>query len=131
MLEALKENRCDYVRVLLDKGVNLKKKSLPELYAQVNCQYDNYPIIVAWWHTSAITYQIIMLTCQIFMLTCSINAIHFSNYVDLTNRYVHLSKKLCRLSDSDVDLSDIKLTSSWQLVAFTEYESKIFSYQLC
>ena len=47
LLEALKENRCDYVRVLLDKGVNLKKKNLPELYAQVNCQLRyKYPIIV-------------------------------------------------------------------------------------
>ena len=47
LLEALKENRCDYVRVLLDKGVKLKKKNLPELYAQVNCQLGyNFPVIV-------------------------------------------------------------------------------------
>ncbi|XP_078311841.1 transient receptor potential cation channel subfamily M member 2-like isoform X5 [Crassostrea virginica] len=39
LLEALKENRCDYVRVLLDRGVKLTKKNLPELYAQtVTCE---------------------------------------------------------------------------------------------
>nr|XP_022311230.1 transient receptor potential cation channel subfamily M member 2-like [Crassostrea virginica] len=38
LLEALKEHRCDYVRVLLDKGVNLTNNDLPELYAQtVSC----------------------------------------------------------------------------------------------
>lgn len=38
LLEALKANRCDYVslRVLLDRGVNLKMINLPELYEQVN-----------------------------------------------------------------------------------------------
>ena len=39
---------------------------------------------------------------------------HVNNYVDL--------------SDNDVDLSDIKLTSRWQLVALTGYKYKIFSY---
>ncbi|XP_078329886.1 transient receptor potential cation channel subfamily M member-like 2 [Crassostrea virginica] len=39
LLEALKENRCDYVMVLLDRGVKLTKKNLPELYAQtVSCE---------------------------------------------------------------------------------------------
>ncbi|XP_052693613.1 transient receptor potential cation channel subfamily M member-like 2 [Crassostrea angulata] len=39
LLEALKANRCDYVRVLLDQGVNLKMENLPELYEQtVSCQ---------------------------------------------------------------------------------------------
>lgn len=38
LLEALKANICDYVslRVLLDRGVNLKMINLPELYEQVN-----------------------------------------------------------------------------------------------
>lgn len=36
LLEALKANRCDYVRVLLDQGVNFDPKNLPELYEQVN-----------------------------------------------------------------------------------------------
>ena len=43
-------------------------------------------------------------------------------------------QKLCRLvrnyvemSDNEVDLSDIKLTSRWQLDALTGYENKIFS----
>lgn len=36
LLEALKANRCDYVRVLLDRGVHLKMINLPELYEQVN-----------------------------------------------------------------------------------------------
>eukprot|EP00105_Crassostrea_gigas_P000727 XP_011412642.1 PREDICTED: uncharacterized protein LOC105317633 [Crassostrea gigas] len=34
LLEALKANRCDYVRVLLAKGVTFKKADLPELYGQ-------------------------------------------------------------------------------------------------
>lgn len=34
-MEALKANRCDYVRVLLAKGVMFKKEDLPELYRQV------------------------------------------------------------------------------------------------
>nr|XP_034321515.1 transient receptor potential cation channel subfamily M member 2-like [Crassostrea gigas] len=39
LLEALKANRCDYVRVLLDRGVHLKMINLPELYEQaVSCQ---------------------------------------------------------------------------------------------
>ncbi|XP_078329891.1 transient receptor potential cation channel subfamily M member 2-like [Crassostrea virginica] len=39
LLEALKANRCDYVRVLLDQGVEFKKESLPELYDQtVSCK---------------------------------------------------------------------------------------------
>nr|XP_022311262.1 uncharacterized protein LOC111116556 [Crassostrea virginica] len=39
LLEALKENRCDYVRVLIDQGVKLKTKNLPELYAQtISCR---------------------------------------------------------------------------------------------
>nr|XP_022311194.1 uncharacterized protein LOC111116490 [Crassostrea virginica] len=39
LLEALKENRCDYVIVLLDRGVKLTKENLPELYAQtVSCE---------------------------------------------------------------------------------------------
>ncbi|XP_052693640.1 transient receptor potential cation channel subfamily M member 2-like [Crassostrea angulata] len=39
LLEALKANRCDYVRVLLDQGVKLKMINLPELYEQtVSCQ---------------------------------------------------------------------------------------------
>lgn len=36
LLEALKANRCDYVRVLLDQGVKLKMINLPELYEQVS-----------------------------------------------------------------------------------------------
>lgn len=35
LLEALKTNRCDYAKVLLDQGVKLTKKNLPELYEQV------------------------------------------------------------------------------------------------
>lgn len=35
LLEALKANRCDYVRVLLDQGVNFDRRFLPELYEQV------------------------------------------------------------------------------------------------
>lgn len=39
LLEALKANRCDYVRVLLNKEVKVKLADLPELYAQtVSCQ---------------------------------------------------------------------------------------------
>nr|XP_034318676.1 transient receptor potential cation channel subfamily M member 2-like [Crassostrea gigas] len=34
LLEALKANRCDYVRVLLAKGVNFRRSDLPELYRQ-------------------------------------------------------------------------------------------------
>lgn len=37
LLEALKANRCDYVRVMIDRGVNLNMIDLPELYAQVSC----------------------------------------------------------------------------------------------
>nr|XP_022312126.1 transient receptor potential cation channel subfamily M member 8-like [Crassostrea virginica] len=38
LLEALKKNRCDYVRLLLRKGVKLYQENLPELYAQtVSC----------------------------------------------------------------------------------------------
>ncbi|XP_078329885.1 transient receptor potential cation channel subfamily M member-like 2 [Crassostrea virginica] len=39
LLEALKANRCDYVRVLLDQGVKLKMHNLPELYEKtVSCK---------------------------------------------------------------------------------------------
>lgn len=39
LLEALKANRCDYVRVLLDQGVSIDMNYLPELYAQtVSCE---------------------------------------------------------------------------------------------
>lgn len=39
LLEALKANRCDYVRVLLDQGVDFDRIYLPELYEQtVSCQ---------------------------------------------------------------------------------------------
>lgn len=39
LLEALKANRCDYVRVLLDHGVQFDPKHLPELYEQtVSCK---------------------------------------------------------------------------------------------
>ncbi|XP_056002332.1 uncharacterized protein LOC130049150 isoform X2 [Ostrea edulis] len=39
LLEAMKANRCDYVRVLLDQGVQLKHEDLPELYEQtVSCK---------------------------------------------------------------------------------------------
>ncbi|XP_062589311.1 transient receptor potential cation channel subfamily M member-like 2 [Saccostrea cucullata] len=39
LFEALKANRCDYVRVLLDQGVKLKLENLPELYEQtVSCK---------------------------------------------------------------------------------------------
>ena len=40
MLEALKANRCDYVRVLLDQGVQFNIEHLPELYEQVNAKKD-------------------------------------------------------------------------------------------
>ncbi|XP_065938117.1 transient receptor potential cation channel subfamily M member-like 2 isoform X1 [Magallana gigas] len=39
LLEALKANRCDYVRVLLDQRVKFDPKNLPELYEQtVSCK---------------------------------------------------------------------------------------------
>lgn len=39
LLEALKANRCDYVRVLLDRGVQLYGANLPDLYQKtVACQ---------------------------------------------------------------------------------------------
>uniref|UniRef100_K1PW66 Transient receptor potential cation channel subfamily M member 3 n=1 Tax=Magallana gigas TaxID=29159 RepID=K1PW66_MAGGI len=39
LFEALKANRCDYVRVLLSKGVKFDMNNLPELYSQtVACQ---------------------------------------------------------------------------------------------
>ncbi|XP_056002354.1 transient receptor potential cation channel subfamily M member 2-like isoform X2 [Ostrea edulis] len=39
LLEAMKANRCDYVRVLLDHRVTLKLDDLPELYEQtVSCE---------------------------------------------------------------------------------------------
>lgn len=39
LLEALKANRCDYVRVLLDRGVKFNIDNLPELYEQtISCQ---------------------------------------------------------------------------------------------
>lgn len=37
LLEALKANRCDYVRVLIDRGIDLQMIDLPELYEQVCC----------------------------------------------------------------------------------------------
>ncbi|XP_061190896.1 transient receptor potential cation channel subfamily M member 8-like [Saccostrea echinata] len=41
LFEALKANRCDYVRVLLDQGVKFKLNNLPELYEQtVSCKED-------------------------------------------------------------------------------------------
>nr|XP_034320574.1 transient receptor potential cation channel subfamily M member 2-like isoform X2 [Crassostrea gigas] len=44
LLEALKANRCDYVRVLLDQGVNFDRQFLPELYEQtvscVDCDFQ-------------------------------------------------------------------------------------------
>lgn len=35
LLEALKGNRCDYVRVLLDQDVDIEKLNFAELYEQV------------------------------------------------------------------------------------------------
>ncbi|XP_056002343.1 transient receptor potential cation channel subfamily M member 2-like [Ostrea edulis] len=41
ILEALKSNRCDYVRVLLDQDVNLKMRDLPVLYEQtISCDCE-------------------------------------------------------------------------------------------
>lgn len=37
----MKANRCDYVRVLLDQGVQLKHEDLPELYEQVMYEYSH------------------------------------------------------------------------------------------
>nr|XP_022332495.1 transient receptor potential cation channel subfamily M member 2-like [Crassostrea virginica] len=40
LLEAMKSNRCDYVKVLMDRGVNIKLKDLPELYqSTLLCPY--------------------------------------------------------------------------------------------
>lgn len=39
LLEALKGNRCNYVRVLLDQGVDLKMINFAELYEQVGLIY--------------------------------------------------------------------------------------------
>lgn len=36
LLEALKGNRCDYVRVLLDQDVDIEKLNFAELYEQVS-----------------------------------------------------------------------------------------------
>nr|XP_022311635.1 transient receptor potential cation channel subfamily M member 2-like isoform X1 [Crassostrea virginica] len=45
LLEALKGNRCDYVRVLLDQGINLQSRDLPELYVKTlpcqECKYED------------------------------------------------------------------------------------------
>ena len=43
------------------------------------------------------------------------------NHVDLSDHYVDLL-------ESYVDLSDIKLTSRWQLGALTCYKNKVLSY---
>lgn len=42
LLEALKANRCDYVRVLLAKGVEFKIHDLPELYRLVCAFYFHF-----------------------------------------------------------------------------------------
>lgn len=43
LLEALKGNRCDYVRVLLDQDVDIKKLNFAELYDQVSwCYFYTY-----------------------------------------------------------------------------------------
>ena len=43
-----------------------------------------YVCCMLWWHTSAITCQIIMLTCQIFVVLSDL-------YVDLSDLYVDLT----------------------------------------
>nr|XP_034320577.1 transient receptor potential cation channel subfamily M member-like 2 [Crassostrea gigas] len=52
LLEALKANRCDYVRVLLAKGVKFKKADLPELYGQTvaceGCKEDPPCLHIEW-----------------------------------------------------------------------------------
>lgn len=35
-MEALKANRCDYVRVLMDQGVKIKHENLNALFAEVS-----------------------------------------------------------------------------------------------
>lgn len=39
LLEALKGNRCDYVRVLLDQDVDIEKLNFAELYEQVSWKF--------------------------------------------------------------------------------------------
>nr|XP_034319204.1 uncharacterized protein LOC109618232 isoform X3 [Crassostrea gigas] len=52
LLEALKANRCDYVRVLLAKGVMFEKDDLPELYRQTvaceGCKKDDHCLHIEW-----------------------------------------------------------------------------------
>lgn len=47
LLEALKGNRCDYVRVLLDQGVDLTMMDLAELYEQ-ECEFQDDCSYMQW-----------------------------------------------------------------------------------
>ncbi|XP_056002351.1 uncharacterized protein LOC125661865 isoform X2 [Ostrea edulis] len=53
LLEALKSNRCDYVRVLLDQDVKLNMNDLPELYESTvsckDCQFKHQDCLHMQW----------------------------------------------------------------------------------
>nr|XP_034319464.1 transient receptor potential cation channel subfamily M member-like 2 [Crassostrea gigas] len=53
LLEALKANRCDYVRVLIDRGVHLKMIDLPGLYEQTvackKCDFEEKDCLHMQW----------------------------------------------------------------------------------
>nr|XP_022311634.1 transient receptor potential cation channel subfamily M member 1-like [Crassostrea virginica] len=68
LLEALKANRCDYVRVLLDKKVKLKIKNLPELYEQTvsckTCQFEKDDCLHMQWILKQILETEAEMLCQ-------------------------------------------------------------------
>ena len=83
------------------------------------------------WQVDIISDKSTYLTSQHHYLTSWHNCLNsrlFSNYVDLSDHNVDLSENYVDLLDNDVNLSNIELTSRWQLVALTRYKNKIFSY---
>ena len=87
--------------------------NLKNVFLYNSCRTDTNKII---WHVDIISDKSTKLSEKTI----------FSNYVDLSDHYVDLSEN--HVDYIDVDMSDINLTSRWQLVAVTRYENKIFSY---
>lgn len=76
LLEALKANRCDYIRVLLAKGVKFNRDDLPELYGQTvackDCE-DDYPCLHIEWILKQLKYEAAETMCHSYRKSKSDN----------------------------------------------------------
>nr|XP_034329613.1 transient receptor potential cation channel subfamily M member-like 2 isoform X2 [Crassostrea gigas] len=71
LLEALKANRCDYVRVLLDQGVSFDMNYLPELYAQTvsceGCEFKKHDCLHMQWILKQINEKHAERLCHVYI----------------------------------------------------------------